>query len=193
MNGYLKWLFFRRGLFLELRALINRWPGKITIGKNVSIGCHSLLDRYMGGNIMISHGVVVCQYCKIATCGGDIFIGSNSALGDYTTITAQGGVNIGKDVLFADHISLIANEHNYDNINTPIKNQGSHVMPITIGDGSWIGTNATILAGTQIGKNSVIAAGAVVKGRFPDYCVLGGVPAHIIKKFNCEEFVWEKL
>lgn len=46
-------------------------------------------------------------------------------------------------------------------------------MLIIIGDGCWIGINATILGGTEIGKNSV-AAGAVVKGIYPDYCVICG-------------------
>lgn len=117
-------------------------------------------------------------------------IGENSVLGDYTTITAQGGICIGNNVLFADHISLIANEHNYRNIYLPIMNQGSYASPITIGDGSWIGTNVTILAGTDIGKNCVVAAGAVAKGKFPDYCVIGGVPARILKKYDMEENMW---
>lgn len=106
-------------------------------------------------------------------------IGKDCILGDYTTITAQGGARIGNKVLFADHISLIANEHNYKNIHVPIMDQGSYTSPITIEDGSWVGTNVTILAGTQTGKNSVVAAGAVVKGKFPDYCVIGGVPARV--------------
>lgn len=187
MNGKFKWIFFRNGLFTEFRAKKNRWTGKINIGNNFSIGKGSILDRYMGGNLNISNNVSICKNCKIATCGGDLLIGNNSILGDYTTITAQGGVKIGSDVMFADHISLIANEHIYKDIYTPIMRQGAHKLPIVIGDGTWIGINATILAGTIIGKNCVIAAGAVVKGTFPDYCVIGGVPGKIIKKYN-EEF-----
>ena len=69
-------------------------------------------------------------------------------------------------------------------------NQGSYSSTITIGDGSWIGTNVTILAGAYIGKNCVVAAGSVVKGKFPDYCVIGGVPARILKKYYSEEDIW---
>lgn len=101
-------------------------------------------------------------------------------------------MNIGSSVLFADHISLIANEHNYRDTNVPIMNQGCVKEPIVIGDGTWIGINATILGGTEIGKNSVVAAGAVVKGKFPDYCVIGGVPARIIKNYDLNDERWIK-
>ena len=102
----------------------------------------------------------------------------------------SGGVNIGSGVLFADHISLIANEHVYEDTTSPIMSQECTSLPIVIGDGSWIGINATILGGTEIGKNSVVAAGAVVKGKFPDYCVVGGVPARVIKRYYPEEKEW---
>lgn len=91
MNGKLKWLLFRNGLYTELRARKNKWPGEIHIGEHFSIGKGSVLDRYRGGSLTLLDGVTVCQHCKIATCGGDLLIGENSVLGDYTTITAQGG------------------------------------------------------------------------------------------------------
>lgn len=55
---------------------------------------------------------------------------------------------------------------------------------IAIGDGTWIGMNSTFLAGASVGKGCIVAAGAVVKGRFPDNVMLGGVPAQIIKEFD---------
>lgn len=183
-NGKIKWLFFRKGLYSEIIARKNKWSGKIEIGHNFSIGRGSKLERYMNGNIIISDNVSICENCKIATCGGNIVIGENSTLGDYTTITAQGGIKIGSNVIFADKISLIANEHIYENTQIPIMLQGCIDLPIVIGDGTWVGINATILGGTTIGKNCVVAAGAIVKGNFPDYCVIGGVPGKIIKKYD---------
>lgn len=91
MNGKFKWLFFRAGLYTEGRAKKNKWIGHTIIGKNFKIGKGSILDRYMGGIINVADGVTICQNCKIATCGGDIYVGNNSTLGDYTTITGQGG------------------------------------------------------------------------------------------------------
>ena len=74
----------------------------------------------------------------------------------------------------------------------PVKNQPSISGEIVIGDGTWLGMNATVLAGSHIGKNCVVAAHSVVKGDFPDYCVLGGVPSRILKQYNKETGKWEK-
>lgn len=65
----------------------------------------------MGGSIHIETGSVICQNCKIASCGGNIHVGKNSVIGDGAIITAQGDVIIGESVLFADRVSIIANEH----------------------------------------------------------------------------------
>jgi acetyltransferase-like isoleucine patch superfamily enzyme len=59
---------------------------------------------------------------------------------------------------------------------------------IIIGNDVWIGTGATILSGVKIGDGAVIAAGAVVTKDIPDYALVGGVPAHIIRyRFNSEQ------
>ena len=50
-----------------------------------------------------------------------------------------------------------------------------------IGSGSWLGANVVILPGAHIGENCVVAAGAVVRGTFPDRCVIAGVPAKVIR------------
>lgn len=56
--------------------------------------------------------------------------------------------------------------------------------PVNIGNDVWIGGNCSILPGVTIGNNVVVAAGAVVTKNVPDNCVVGGVPAKIIKKLE---------
>ena len=53
--------------------------------------------------------------------------------------------------------------------------------PIVIGKNCYIGTRATIMPGVTLGDNCIVAAGAIVTHSFPDNCVLGGVPARLIK------------
>jgi len=48
----------------------------------------------------------------------------------------------------------------------------------------WIGGDVTVLSGVTIGDNVVIAAGAVVTKDVPDNCVVGGVPARVIKEIE---------
>jgi acetyltransferase-like isoleucine patch superfamily enzyme len=54
---------------------------------------------------------------------------------------------------------------------------------VRIGSGSWLGANAVILPGAQVGEHVVVAAGSVVRGTFPDRCVIGGVPAKVIRRW----------
>ena len=91
----------------------------------------------------------------------------------------------------ADRVSFVTNIHHYEDIDVSIKCQRSSSKKIVIGDGTWIGMNATILAGTQIGKNCVVAAHSVVKGNFPDYCVIEGIPGRILKIYNFQSEKWE--
>lgn len=59
----------------------------------------------------------------------------------------------------------------------------------TIGNDVWIGKNAIIIAGVKIGNGAIIGAGAVVTKDVPDYAIVGGVPAKIIRYRASEEQV----
>ena len=60
----------------------------------------------------------------------------------------------------------------------------SEYKPVVISDDVWIGARVTILPGAKIGKGVIVGAGAVVTGEIPDYAVIGGVPARVIKYRN---------
>jgi len=55
---------------------------------------------------------------------------------------------------------------------------------VVIGYGSWIGVNSIIFPGVKLGKCCVVAAGSVVRKSFPDYSVVAGVPAQVVKKLK---------
>lgn len=63
--------------------------------------------------------------------------------------------------------------------------------PIVVEDETWIGTNALILSGVKIGKGAIVAAGAVVTKDVPNYSIVGGNPAKIIKYRFSEEVISE--
>lgn len=89
---------------------------------------------------------------------------------------------IGKNVHIAPNVGLITTNHD-------ILNPALHVpgKDIVIKDNSWIGMNSVVLGGVTLGENTVVAAGAVVTKSFPDgHCVIGGVPAMVIKKISEE-------
>jgi acetyltransferase-like isoleucine patch superfamily enzyme len=77
------------------------------------------------------------------------------------------------------HILSGKQQHNFSDLQTPIRDQGGTFTPITIGEDTWIGNGAIVMA--NVGKKCVIAAGAVVTKDIPDFSIVGGNPATIIK------------
>lgn len=92
----------------------------------------------------------------------------------------QEQITIGDDVFFGHDVFLLTGSHDYTKFGH--ERQVTRVCkPITIKEGAWIASRATILGGVTIGKHAVIMAGAVVHDNIPDYAVAGGVPARVIK------------
>ena len=79
---------------------------------------------------------------------------------------------------------MFAYNHGFDDINIPSIQQDYYDADIIIGDDVWIGAGTIILAGVHIGNGCVIAAGAVVNKDVPDYAIVGGVPAKVLKYRN---------
>ncbi len=93
---------------------------------------------------------------------------------------AMNGIEIGRNVRIGPSVKVISASHNlldYD--------KHDDATPIIIGDNCWLAANAVILPGVELGEHTIVAAGAVVNKSFPEgNCILGGVPAKIIKKIK---------
>ncbi len=165
--------------------------GVVCEGNNVIIHANVRLECSEQSLIRISNNVEIFDHSVIQSLGGEISIGQNVIIGEYTTIQAQASVIIEDDVLLASKIQIISNCHVYEDIRIPIKYQQNISKPIIIKKGAWIGINTTLLSGVTIGRNSVIGAGSVVNRDVPDYTVVGGTPARVLKKYNIYSGVWE--
>ena len=122
---------------------------------------------------------VIESFCCINNAVGDVTIGDHTRIGIHSTII--GPVCIGSHVHLAQGITVTALNHRYEDKKRRIDEQGVSTQPVVISDDVWIGANAVILPGVTIGRHAVVAAGAVVTKDVPDYCMVGGVPAKIIK------------
>lgn len=111
--------------------------------------------------------------------GKNISIGDNSGIGMNCVI--KGPVKIGNNVMMGPDCLILTSYHNFDRTDIPMNQQGGGLKPVVIGDDIWIGTRVTILPGVKIGNGVIIGAGAVVTKDIPDYAIVGGVPAKIIK------------
>lgn len=97
------------------------------------------------------------------------------------TIAAQGWVEIGNNVQIAWNVSVISQNHAFSRLDVPIMEQGYEKSAVKISDDVWIACNATILPGVTIGRWAIVGAGAVVTKDVPDYAIVGGVPAKVLK------------
>lgn len=107
-------------------------------------------------------------------------IGDNSGIGEYSEL--YGDITIGNDVMMGTNCIIYTVNHRFDDINIPMRKQGNEPsQPVVIGNDVWIGGRVTILPGVHIGNGAVIGAGAVVTKDVPEFAVVGGNPAKIIK------------
>ena len=107
-------------------------------------------------------------------------IGDHTRIGLHNTII--GPVKIGSHVNLAQGITVTALNHNFDDSEKRIDEQGVSTKPVTIEDDVWVGANAVILPGVTIGNHCVVAAGAVVTKDVPPHSLVAGVPAKVIKQ-----------
>ena len=119
---------------------------------------------------------------KGAEISPNSILGNNTELG--TRCLIQSNVIIGNDVIMGPDIKIYSRNHNYDSIDKPIRKQGKKYYNTSVANDVWIGANVLIMAGVKVGNHVIIAAGSVVTKDLPDYSIVGGVPAKVIKYRN---------
>lgn len=131
----------------------------------------------------LTHAIAHCdrsatiQFGTIFSQGGarldaNVYVGPRCHLGL---------VHVERDVLLAAgvHVPSGGATHGTADLDRPIREQEGSRTLVTIGEGSWVGSAAIVLA--DVGKHCVVGAGAVVTKPLPDYSVAAGVPARIIR------------
>ncbi len=109
-----------------------------------------------------------------------VILGDNSGIGAFSII--QGPTEIGHNVMMGEQTIIYTINHETKDTTIPMIQQGfKEPKPVKIGNDVWIGSRVTILPGVIIGNGVIIGAGAVVTKDVPDYSVIGGNPAKILK------------
>ena len=115
-----------------------------------------------------------------------IVIGDRCLIGRGTSIIARCRVEIGDDVTVAPNVYITDHNHSYGNVEMPIGRQWPAADAVRIGDGSWLGSGVIVLPGASIGCHVTVAAGAIVRGAVPDFSVIAGVPARVVRRYTPE-------
>jgi serine acetyltransferase len=119
-----------------------------------------------------------------------IRIGDRCVIGRGSHLIGHWSIELGDDIQTGPYVYITDQNHGYEDPEMPVGLQPTKERPVRIGSGSWLGANAVILPGTDLGKNCVVAAGAVVRGSFPDHCVVAGVPAKAVRVLKDGE--WQR-
>lgn len=150
---------------------------------------HAGSDLQVGCNVVLKHPETI----EFGDC---VFIGSQTMIqgrfdgtcriGNHVWIGPQAYFDA-RDLIIEDYVGwgpgakVLGSEHTGVPLEDPIIATNLVIKPVRIGAGADIGMNASILPGVRIGANSVIGAGAVVTRDVPEYAVVAGVPARVLR------------
>lgn len=162
-------------------------------GKKVSIISPDIIEgeEYMSleDNVSIGTKCWLLAYKQDDT-EPSLHIAKNSTIGRFCHIVALRKVIIEENVLIADKVYISDNIHRYEDIKIPIMNQPIQFKnEVIIGQNSWIGENVSIV-GAKIGKHCIVGANSFVNKDVPDYSVVAGCPAKIIKTYDINKKLW---
>lgn len=166
-----------------------------SFGKNSVINPSLLMlvgARYIhvGNNVYIGSRVQLTAWDKIGKISyhPEILLGDNVSIGDESQVTAINRIIIGNGVLTGKKVLITDNAHGRfketDIYKKPLERDMFSKGPVIIKDNVWIGEKSTILAGVTIGVGCIIGANSVVTKDVPDFCMVAGAPAKIIKRLN---------
>ena len=129
---------------------------------------------------------------EVVSDNASIIFEDNISIGQNFHVTAGSKLIIKKNTTIAENVMVTDIDHDYKEIGKHILDQKYIINKTEIGENCLIGFGAVIQAGTILGKQCVVGANAVVRGTYPDYSVIVGVPGKIIKRYNHENNKWQK-
>lgn len=135
------------------------------------------------GSSLITNGEFAFMYGADVILFSDakLVLGKGSFINSDCKIRCHKEITIGDDCAISHDFTIMDSDAHY-------LDGDNNTKPIHIGNHVWIGTRVTILSGVHVGDGAVIAAGSLVNQDVPGGCLVGGVPAKVIK----EKVTWRK-
>jgi carbonic anhydrase/acetyltransferase-like protein (isoleucine patch superfamily) len=167
-------------------------------GGFAEFGRHSVLDLpvdirgarsiAIGAYVWVGPGSWLYAMPEDATDEPVLVVGDGVRISGNCVLSAVASVRLGRDVLLARNVYISDHSHAYEDITRPIHEQGlTNVLPVTVGDGAWLGQGVVVCPGVEIGRGAVVGAGSVVRHDVPAHTVAVGAPARVVRSFGPSE------
>ena len=165
--GFAKWLpKSTMPLFGSLNGALRRWS------------CQHLFAQ-CGKDLVVEHGAYFGK-------GSDVKVGNAVGFGlNFKMLNRQ--LVMGDEVMMGEEVLFLGGAHGFERTDIPMGKQGgnSEKTPLVVVGDVWFGARVIVLPGCKrIGKGAIIGAGAVVTKDVPDYAIVGGNPAKVIRYRN---------
>jgi maltose O-acetyltransferase len=196
-------------LYLQLKDILEigenlereqRFYCSTNIHSSVKVLQNATVENLPGNPHLINIGEnsVIRGQLVVFAHAGKIDIGKDCYIGEGTRIWSADSITIGDRVFISHNVNI--HDTNSHSVNPVLRYQhfvkmmseGHPVVndfdiqskSIIIEDDVWIGFNSTILKGVKIGKGSIVAACSVVTKDVPEFVIVAGNPARVIKKLS---------
>lgn len=157
------------GLIAAFSQFLSLLPGKFS--SYLRSAFYRFTLTYCSADAIVSFGTLFSHYDT--EIGQGVYIGPQCNIGKCT---------IGENTLLGSGVHIMSGkgQHNFSDVSQPIKDQGGVFSKVNVGSNCWVGNSALIMA--NVGEGSIVAAGAVVIDDVPDFAIVAGNPASVIKQ-----------
>jgi len=160
-------------------------------GKGSKIRHRSRIDVFPWKKFEIGELTTIEDFTTVNNGSGDVILGNRVRVGIGSVII--GPVKMGNGSGLGQHVFVSGFNHGFQDATKNSSVQPLDLRPVTIEDEAHIGANSVVTAGVTIGKRTQIGAGSVVTKSIPPFCVAVGNPCRVIKRFNHETNLWERV
>ncbi|RMI39485.1 acyltransferase [Streptomyces triticirhizae] len=178
---YNAWLFWERAD--EERRTAQRARQRAVLATTDPAGDSAIGDRTFLSELAMVQPTALrlgarCYVAAHAYLTGTVTAGDDCTLNPFAVV--RGTVTLGNGVRIGAHASILGFNHGMAP-DRPVFRQPTSERGIVVGDDVWIGSHAVLLDGVTVGAHAVIGAGAVVTRDVPEWAVVGGNPARVIR------------
>ncbi|PZS14192.1 MAG: acetyltransferase [Pseudonocardiales bacterium] len=177
-RAYTPWYLIRYWRFFGFKL---RNPHVITTGFVFMDRGAEIYARRGYGRLVLGRWIHLGVRTAVRCHEGTLSVGDKGVLARDISINCYLDVEIGDCALIADYVYISDFDHQFADLEVPIKDQGIAKSRVRIGRNVWLGTKVTVARGVTIGEGAVVGANAVVTRDLPAYCVAAGMPARVIK------------